>query len=192
MDIFRRKKGKTDRSMRKKTIFITELAEQYNFLNQTEIDKLISSISKDDLSDHGSLVGNAKSTFNKAKGLFLDNHKDIKDKIESHLWQDNLVVTNSWVNVQGEDSRLNFHNHPNSIMSGAIYLKVDNNSSELYFENPNSMYFNYGEPVSVMPVTGMCLMWPSWLKHGSGQSTNKSSERIVLSFNTFFKEGGNI
>ena len=117
---------------------------------------------------------------------------DIKDKIESHLWQDNLVVTNSWVNVQGEDSRLNFHNHPNSIMSGAIYLKVDDNSSELYFENPNSMYFNYGEPVSVMPVTGMCLMWPSWLKHGSGQSTNKSSERIVLSFNTFFKEGGNI
>ena len=31
-------------------------------------------------------------------------------------------------------------------------------------------------------------MWASWLKHGSGQSTNKSSERIVLSFNTFFKE----
>ena len=28
------------------------------------------------------------------QGLFLDNHKDIKDKIESHLWQDNLVVTN--------------------------------------------------------------------------------------------------
>ena len=71
MDIFRRKKGKTDR-YEKKTIFITELAEQYNFLNQTEIDKLISSISKDDLSDHGSLVGNVRqSTFNKAKGLFL-------------------------------------------------------------------------------------------------------------------------
>ena len=56
--------------MRKKTIFITELAEQYNFLNQTEIDKLISSISKDDLSDHGSLVGNGKSTFNKARSFF--------------------------------------------------------------------------------------------------------------------------
>ena len=53
--------------MRKKTIFITELAEQYNFLNQTEIDKLISSINKDDLADHGSLIGNAKSTFNKSK-----------------------------------------------------------------------------------------------------------------------------
>ena len=33
-------------------------------------------------------------------------------------------------------------------------------------------------------------MWPSWLKHGSGQTLNKSNERIVLSFNTSFKEGG--
>ena len=45
------------------------------------------------------------------------------------------------------------------------------------------MYFNYGEIVEVI----LCKK-----KHGSGQSTNKSSERIVLSFNTFFKEGGNI
>ena len=176
--------------MRKKTIFTTELAEQYNFLNQTEIDKLISSINKDDLSNHGSLIGNAKSTFNKSKSYFLDKHKDIKDKIEIHLQQDDLRVSNSWVNVQGEHSRLSYHNHPDSIYSGAIYLKVDDDSSKIYFENPDSIYWNYAEPVSVMPVTGMCLMWPSWLKHGSGQTLNKSSERIVLSFNTSFKGGG--
>jgi hypothetical protein len=34
-------------------------------------------------------------------------------------------------------------------------------------------------------------MWPSQLMHGSGVSINKSIERIVVSFNTFFKKETN-
>ena len=30
-------------------------------------------------------------------------------------------------------------------------------------------------------------MWPSYLMHGSGGSVNQSDERIVLSFNTYWK-----
>tara|TARA_B100000427_G_scaffold193018_1_gene160464 strand:- start:378 stop:911 length:534 start_codon:yes stop_codon:yes gene_type:complete len=176
--------------MRKKTIFKTELHYQPFFLSQSEIDKLISSIKKDDLKDHGSLIGNAKSTYHGPEKQFLDNHLDVKDKINAHLLPENLEVVSSWINVQGENSKLNYHNHPNSVLSGAIFLKTDDVSSELYFKNPNSQFYHYGEDESVMPVTGLCLMWPSWLMHGSGNMENKSTERIVLSFNTFFKKGG--
>ena len=175
--------------MIKLNAFQTNIHAQYDFLKGGAIDRLIRDIKKEDLTDHNALVGNAKSTYTPKKG-FLDNHNSVKHRVEEKLFYPNLMITNSWVNVQGEHSRLSYHNHPDSIYSGAIYLKVDDDSSKIYFENPDSIYWNYAEPVSVMPVTGMCLMWPSWLKHGSGQTLNKSSERIVLSFNTSFKEGG--
>ena len=37
--------------------------------------------------------------------------------------------------------------------------------------------------IYVLPRTGLLLMW-SWLAHGSGEDTNMSAERIVVSFNT--------
>ena len=65
-----------------------------------------------------------------------------------------------------------------------IYLKVDNNSSKLVFQNPTSME---GETKEITPTKGLMLMWPSFLMHGSGTTINKSEERIILGFNTYWK-----
>ena len=48
--------------MRKKTIFTIDMYEKYNFLNDTEIDKLINSINKEDLGQYDYFKGNAKTT----------------------------------------------------------------------------------------------------------------------------------
>jgi len=43
----------------------------------------------------------------------------------------------------------------------------------------------------ITPEPGLLLMWPSWLAHGSGDDTNMSTERIVVSFNTYFRKETN-
>ena len=103
----------------------------------------------------------------------------------------NLEITNSWCNVQGERSTLNFHRHPDSIISGIIFLQVDDKSSKLYFQNPNNIYVKCDDDICITPEPGLLLMWPSWLAHGSGDDTNMSTERIVVSFNTYFRKETN-
>ena len=43
-----------------------------------------------------------------------------------------------------------------------------------------------GEVTEIQPSPGMLLMWPSFLMHGSGNTINKSKERIILGFNTYW------
>ena len=172
--------------MRKKTIFTIDIYEKYNFLNDTEIDKIINSIIKNDLKEYDYFKGNAKTTYISMGGnaYILDYHKDIEDKIMNEVYIKNQRMQDSWCNVQGEDSTLKYHKHPKSIISGVIFLKVDENSSKLVFQNPFSFT---KETYQITPTKGMMAMWPSFLMHGSGDSINKSKERIVLSFNTYWK-----
>ena len=43
-----------------------------------------------------------------------------------------------------------------------------------------------GETKEITPTKGLMLMWPSFLRHGS-DDLNKSKERIILGFNTYWK-----
>ena len=92
-------------------------------------------------------------------------------------------ITDSWANIQGEGSILTIHNHPNAVISGVIYLKCDEKSSNLYFRDPNSIT---GNTHKITPQKGLMVMWPGWLLHGSGTEKNQSEDRIIISFNTFF------
>jgi uncharacterized protein (TIGR02466 family) len=101
-------------------------------------------------------------------------------------------IYNSWVNKQAKGSILKEHTHPASILSGALYLNVDKDSSPLYFHNHNN--FAYFQEINkytdyichwykVSPKNGDLLIFPSWLRHGSNNEINQTDERIVLSFN---------
>ena len=115
--------------MIKLNAFQTNIHAQYDFLRGGAIDRLIKSIKKEDLTDHNALVGYAKSTYTPKRG-FLDNHNSVKHRVEEKLFFPKLEITNSWCNVQGERSTLNFHRHPDSIISGIIFLQVDDKSSK--------------------------------------------------------------
>lgn len=105
-------------------------------------------------------------------------------------------ITNNWFNIQGEGSILQQHMHCRSVLSAALYLNVDTDSSTINFENPNPhISYAYGgdetrnseylfEYYYLIPQPGDLIIFPSWLKHGSMYKENKTVNRTCISFNT--------
>jgi uncharacterized protein (TIGR02466 family) len=105
---------------------------------------------------------------------------------------DGVRITNSWFNIQKPGSVLKHHVHPDSRVSAALCVDADERSSKLYLENPNPfLHFirpdRYTEPTFELAkfklAPGDLILFPSWIKHGSGFETNESEQRIVISLN---------
>ena len=169
--------------MNKKTLFTIDYYLKEDFIDQSEIDKICDSIDKKSLIDYDYIQGNAKTSIGVSQNQFLDFHQDLEERIVKEMPIKNQRMAESWCTIQKENSTLKWHNHPNSVLSGILYLKVDWNSSKLVFQNPTSMQ---GEVTEIQPSPGMLLMWPSFLMHGSGNTINKSKERIIIGFNSYW------
>lgn len=85
------------------------------------------------------------------------------------------------------------HTHPDSILSGLLYLQVPPESSPLIFCDPRPFRQfvhipRIGESATnipeiiVHPKNGLLLMWESWIPHLVPQTHNKEG-RITLVFN---------
>jgi uncharacterized protein (TIGR02466 family) len=87
------------------------------------------------------------------------------------------------------------HIHPNSKLSGVMYLKVPEKSSSLYFydprphrkfvprevKHPNKHNWEWAV---IPPVVGNMLIWESWIEHEVRR--NESSEgRLTAVFNVW-------
>ena len=86
------------------------------------------------------------------------------------------------------------HTHPNSVLSGIIYLQVPEGSSPIIFYDPKGrMKYIVRETVfptdsnlnqiHIQPKKGMILMWESWLEHSVPKNNNTKEGRITLVFN---------
>ena len=85
------------------------------------------------------------------------------------------------------------HTHPNSVLSGVLYLDVPEGSGKIRFHEPNPLkkinkfdIENDSEPnwewFELPPEKGMILVFPSWLEHEVLE--NKSQQdRMTLVFN---------
>lgn len=125
---------------------------------------------------------------------------DIQDALNlycEHAGWTNVMLSNSWTSTQYPDSELKAHMHPGSVVSGVVYIQVDEHSSPLSFENPNP-YINftmlnketdYSHSIYTWkPKNSFMLLFPSWLRHGSHGMMNQSSERVILSFNSIVRQ----
>jgi len=126
-------------------------------------------------------------TVKSCENIFTDIEQLITKYTEDCGYSGTHIV-NSWINIQKKGSVLIEHAHPLSSVSGALYLKVDEMSSNLFFKTPNpfvyySMMTLKHKIETVVPKAGSLILFPSWLVHGSNQTENQSEERIVLSFN---------
>jgi len=99
-----------------------------------------------------------------------------------------------WVNLLKSGGHHSGHVHPNSIISGTLYVAVPTGSGAIRFEDPRLQSMMAAPPrqkdapeelqpfVSVEPRSGLLLMWESWLRHevlpGKGRG-----ERLSISFN---------
>lgn len=111
-----------------------------------------------------------------------------------------LRITNAWFNECDVGGRQYMHNHCNSVLSGTLYLRTDENShiqfqspyglndfGNLLLDEPNIYRpnkFGYASHLKLLAFkvdTGDCLFWPSHLRHGYAE--NRTPRRLSLSFN---------
>lgn len=187
------------------SLFPIPVKHYENFLSNEEAKTIFEFCKRTKSDPHSSFLGSATSSHDNNKNIFydLDNVvSNIENRLETFL--DNYAtdtgfkkqkIVNSWFNIQQKGSLLKTHLHASAVLSGTIYINVDNNSSKLYFENPNKFikYFentfdsltqyNY-EYFYITPKIGDLIIFPSWLEHGSNGEQNTTDDRIVISFNT--------
>ena len=177
-------------------IFPTPIAYFFDFISSKERLDIWERIKNTPHYDHDEIQGNGFSTHSHNPHL-LD--KKIKDRIQSTLDEYNKTcgnypskISDIWSNIQNKGSVLTEHSHPNSMISGALYINVDAEST-LHFHNPNQyIYYTlkkeqtpYNFEHQWMPVKNCELvLFPSWLRHGNNKVINKMNERIVISFNS--------
>ena len=178
-------------------LFPTPIACIPNFITSKERLQLTKSINNISHHSHDSIDGDGLST-HKQRPSFLD--RAIKKRIQNALDEYNTEcgyrlskLSNEWSNIQNSGSKLLEHSHPESCISGALYINVGE-ESKLYFHNPNPyVYFTnrrewtpYNYEYKWIPVHNCeLILFPSWLRHGGGDDDyiNQMDERIVVSFN---------
>jgi len=154
---------------------------------------------------HRAFIGNTKSSFSRDSHLIenLEANYPVLKGLYNGLSKlmisyaleygfEGVQVKNSWFNVQRPGSVLKHHVHTDSKISAALFVQADAQSSKLHLENPNP-FLNYIRPenfseytfeyAQFQPVAGDLILFPSWIKHGSGFEANQSKDRIVMSIN---------
>jgi uncharacterized protein (TIGR02466 family) len=113
--------------------------------------------------------------------------------------KNDLRLTGMWANAHSSGSLHQIHQHPNSFISGVLYLQIPEceHEGELIFVDPrpakNMTFADFkkdtcmsNRTIKVTPHTGLLLLFPSWLEHGTSTFLTKTREkRISLSFNYF-------
>ena len=129
------------------------------------------------------------------KEIFINLFNDIKKHILTFLknlgYDDSTLLkmdfNESWYNISKPGDYLIKHIHPNSIISGAYYLKSNKNDFITFFDNDNMILspINYNELsyeyCSYECTPGKLLLFKSNLNHSTNKQIGK--EKIVISFN---------
>jgi uncharacterized protein (TIGR02466 family) len=108
-----------------------------------------------------------------------------------------LYITISWINVSQNGESHNTHNHPNSIVSGVLYIDTCEEDT-ISFLNPKTDIFGHfnfsqnpklsGDEWFYSATTGRLIVFPSTLPHHVRPRPNTcKGERLSLSFNTWIK-----
>ncbi len=168
---------------------------------------------------YGSDIITHKETKNR-RILDLPQFSGLKKQVQSHI--NNFVfdvlkaqkeqsweITTSWVNEVEKGGYSAMHTHANSLISGTLYLNVDDKTGGIAFHKDISHKTLWHDTVRVdfdeisdytteaslfLPVTGDILLFPSILSH-SVLINESDIVRHSLAFNVFprgvFGKGGN-
>lgn len=173
---------------------------------QTELDFLLKS--EEDVTKPPFAIHLGNSTTESKRLLENPELADVKDYLEKCLDQwckqvmmpivpeaFKLKITQSWINYTKPGEHHDRHYHPNSIVSGVLYVNADKehdmitfskNSNEPFFIQPGQFnQFNSGE-VNITVDKYDIILFPSTIGHHV-PPTKTNNTRISLAFNTFFQ-----
>ena len=132
-----------------------------------------------------------KDIFSNFNEFIEDCIKEYTDKI--FVTDQELNVTQSWVNRTEIGQEHHYHDHPNSILSGVFFLKsgspikfLNNRYHSFQLEHKKNVnsYNQYNQNVYEYPSQPRILiLFPSYLTHYV--PVNIGGDRYSLSFNTF-------
>jgi uncharacterized protein (TIGR02466 family) len=152
------------------------------------------------VSNFGNTVSSNNYVFNNKALKTIKEEIDIrlKDYLIKILQPKNnidLYITQSWINSTTKNQYHHAHAHPNSHVSGVLYLNADPKVDKIYFvknSNPRvslktKTYNMFNSTSWFFPVkTGDLIIFPSSTNHFVEQK-KENNKRISLSFNTFIK-----
>lgn len=117
------------------------------------------------------------------------------NKIYNPISQTEIYVTQSWLNWTYKNEYHHTHSHPNSLISGVLYINADKKYDNITFGRSNykliemypKEYNDYNsDEVDFKVKTGELLLFPSHLQHRVN-TTKNDNVRISLAFNSFVK-----
>eukprot|EP01119_Soliformovum_irregulare_P018720 TRINITY_DN5794_c1_g2_i2.p1 TRINITY_DN5794_c1_g2~~TRINITY_DN5794_c1_g2_i2.p1 ORF type:complete len:337 (+),score=75.32 TRINITY_DN5794_c1_g2_i2:109-1011(+) len=88
----------------------------------------------------------------------------------------------SWATVHESCISHPPHSHPHEIVSGVYYVKMPASAGPITFEDPRGPLPPFDNRITIDPVEGDLILFPSWLIH-SVMPTEGKSERISIPFN---------
>ena len=162
--------------------YFNKLKIQNNFLNRRSVDSYI--LDSPELSHLKKFIEDSLNFY------FLEIYQPNIDL--------EIYVTQSWLNISNIGELHHSHDHPNSFISGILYISADQNVDAIHFSksDPSSLriiptsYNVYNSPSWFYNVgSGDLLLFPSTLSHNVDivKESPKRKERVSLSFNTFLK-----
>ena len=134
------------------------------------------------------VMANIKSFLQFYINYFMGNIEAPYNPVEAY-------ITQSWLNYTQPGEFHHKHEHPNSYLSGVLYINADPDKDKIYFYksgykriNLPTEQFNQFNSESWWFNVGTCdlVIFPSYLTHMVEQTESKDT-RISLSFNTFLK-----
>ena len=184
-------------------LFPTTVYKKNVSLNPQDLNKMINHTSFDrdeDANCWTSIDMDILESYSNIKKLIDDNFKlYINDVHKIDTSDINFFICRSWIVKHTWGDFGHEHYHANSIFSGVLYLKVDDDSGQIVFHKQREFLetfdFNIKEwnkyncsSWSILPKVGDLLIFPSTLNHSITTSLSPNL-RYVLGFDYFFKGG---
>jgi len=177
-------------------IYITKLTRQFS----NKENKFIEKSKLDTYKNEGNLTSNDNCILNSKTFISLKKELDeiVKDYFNKVISPSNNIkpyITQSWLNYTEQTQYHHTHAHPNSLVSGVLYINADKDNDKIKFFKPMYQiikpeikeYNLYNSETWWFPVETLdVVLFPSSLTHRVEvkQGTNT---RISLAFNTFIR-----
>ena len=167
-------------------------SSEKKYISELEmIDNIGNLMSRNDKVIDSKELSNLKRFIDEQLFNFKKNLLKIKDENE-------IYITQSWVNNSNPDQFHAKHKHPNSVISGVMFLDENNDESlpPLRFHRTLDMFplqFSFDElnefnasAREFVPEQGMLMLFPSLLEHDVDKNTS-DRVRTSISFNTYVR-----
>ena len=135
------------------------------------------------------------------KVLDQSKYKNLKKEIMKEFYyyahgvlnykNNKFKMTTSWFTKSNRNQESIYHNHNNCMFSGVLYLKINDNSGGINFNNYENFRFQLlatkydmlnARDYTIKPKTGTIVFFPSEMHHRILQNES-NEERVSLAFN---------